>query len=322
MPDEILPDVYRIEVPLPGNPLKAINSYVFMAGERNLVVDTGMNREECATVLRAGLAELGVDLAATDFFATHLHADHYGLIPVLATETSTVYFNQPDAAIIRSGGRWAVQLEYARRSGFPENQLQDALQRHPGYRYTAAGHLDYRLVRDGDRVAVGDYESLCLETPGHTPGHTCLYEPAKKILVAGDHLLEDITPNISSWLDWGNPLGQYLDSLDKIYRLDVELVLPGHRRVFRDHRRRIDELRQHHRARADEILAILKRGEQNAFEIASQMTWDLTYKQWEQFPVSQKWFATGEAIAHLKYLEHERAVRKEERGGRIVYSLP
>jgi hypothetical protein len=45
------------------------------------------------------------------------------------------------------------------------------------------------------------------------------------------------------------------------------------------------------------------------------MTWDISYESWEQFPLSQKWFATGEAIAHLRYLEEKgRLLRKTEAG--------
>ncbi len=321
MPEQIVPDLYRIEVPLPHNPLRAVNSYVIKGRGRDMIVDTGMNREECLLPLAAGLAALEVDLDHADLFATHLHADHYGLVPRLARPTSRVYFNRPDAAIIKAGGRWAAQLDYARRSGFPADLLQTALQRHPGYRYTAYGDLDFQLVADGDVIVVGDYTFVAIQTPGHTPGHTCLYEPAKKILLAGDHVLEDITPNISSWLAGENPLRDYLASLDRVYDLDVTLVLPGHRRAFTDLRGRIDELRRHHEERAAEILAILREGALDAYMIASRMTWDMTYPTWQEFPVPQQWFATGEAIAHLKYLEAEGAVRRDERGDVVRFLL-
>ena len=45
MVEEIFPDLHRIEIPLPNNPLKALNSYVIKAPGRNLIVDTGMNRD-------------------------------------------------------------------------------------------------------------------------------------------------------------------------------------------------------------------------------------------------------------------------------------
>jgi len=100
MSQEILPNLYRIEVPLPGNPLKALNSYVIKTQERGLIIDTGMNREECMEAMNFALKELDVDLGKTDFFITHMHADHLGLVPALATDTSTIYLNQQDADVV------------------------------------------------------------------------------------------------------------------------------------------------------------------------------------------------------------------------------
>jgi len=40
------------------------------------------------------------------------------------------------------------------------------------------------------------------------------------------------------------------------------------------------------------------------------MTWDIDCEKWEDFPVAQKWFATGEAIAHLHYLESEGSIKR------------
>ncbi|MHB9092716.1 MAG: MBL fold metallo-hydrolase, partial [Chloroflexota bacterium] len=264
LPDEVAPGIFRIEVPLPGNPLKAINSYLVRGNERDLVVDTGMRREECRAALVAGLAALDVDLAAADFFITHLHADHYGLVADLATPTSTVYFNEPDARGVSGGLRWDAFADYARRNGFPADLLLAAIQRHPGYRYSAPRPPAFHLVREGDHLAVGDYDFVCVETPGHTPGHTCLYDPAKRLFFSGDAVLEDITPNISLFADGENPLRDYLESLAKIAGLAIDLVLPGHRRVFTGLKRRVAELQAHHRARAEEALTILADGEADA----------------------------------------------------------
>jgi glyoxylase-like metal-dependent hydrolase (beta-lactamase superfamily II) len=179
--------------------------------------------------------------------------------------------------------------------------------------------VDFSTLKEGDEIGIGDYLFTCIETHGHSPGHMCLYEPSKKILVSGDHLLIDITPNIALWSDREDPLSEYLASLDKVYALDVNLVLPGHRGIFNDHRKRILELKHHHQARANEIISILEKGKKNAYEVASQMTWDVTYDSWQVFPSSQKWFAVGETLAHLKYLEERRIVRKEMQGQEIVF---
>ena len=80
--------IYRLEIPLPGSPLKAVNSYVIKGRERNLIIDTGMRRKECLDAMRAGLDALDISLPDTDFFITHFHADHLGLVSDLATETA------------------------------------------------------------------------------------------------------------------------------------------------------------------------------------------------------------------------------------------
>jgi glyoxylase-like metal-dependent hydrolase (beta-lactamase superfamily II) len=319
--EEILTNIYRIEIPLPEDPVRAINSYVLKDSARNLIIDTGLNRGECRDAMKAGLDEIGVQLKDADFFITHLHADHFALVSTLVTDNATVYFNQPDAEGITRGAPWDDMIAYAGANGFPEKELLAALQDHPGYKYGSKIHVPFKILKEDDTIDIGQYHFRCVETPGHTMGHMCLYEPSKRILVSGDHILGDITPNIQSWSDEGNPLLKYLRSLDKVYELDVAVVLPGHRRIFKRCRERIQELKDHHQRRVDEILTILKKGSGTAYQVASGMTWDITWESWDHFPVLQKLFATGEAIAHLQYLREKGMVFRETLGGKLVYSL-
>ena len=67
----------------------------------------------------------------------------------------------------------------------------------------------------------GGYHFQPILTPGHTPGHMCLYDAEKKVLFCGDHILGTITPNICIELGVENPLEDYLNSLKKIDALDV-----------------------------------------------------------------------------------------------------
>ncbi len=316
--EEILPSLYRIEVPLPGSPLKATNSYVVKGTDRSLVIDTGWNRENCMAALVSGLDECGVNLEQADFFITHMHADHAGLVSTLAREGAIIYFGQADADIIKfsTPEHWEKMIGSARKCGFPGEELERAVKSHPGRRYSSDNSLNISVARDGDTIGVGAYSFECIETPGHTPGHICLYEPTKRVFICGDHILFDITPNITLSLNDRNPLREYLTSLDKVYDLNAELVLPGHRSIFNDQKGRIRELKQHHQTRLGEVISILDKGKQNAFQVASQMTWDIGYKSWSLFPPAQKLFAFGEAMAHLKYLEEEGQVAwtMEEQG--------
>jgi glyoxylase-like metal-dependent hydrolase (beta-lactamase superfamily II) len=328
MIEEILPNLYRIEVPLPRSPLKALNSYIIKGNDRFLIIDTAFNREECWQPTISALRELDVDLTKTDFFITHLHADHSGLVGRLATPTSKVYYSEVEASIIGGGigegeahGHWRDMEQYYSANGFPAEELSIALQGHPGRRYSSRQSIKINAVRDGESIKIGDYKFKGVLTAGHTPGHMCLYEPEKKVLIAGDHLLIDITPNITTWLELENSLKSYLQNLEKVYALDVGLVLPGHRRLWNDHRKRIRELQEHHRNRLAEAVAALESGPKTAWEVAPYITWDIEADSWEDFPTVQKFFAVGETLAHLNYLEGEGKVRRETRNGKIFYSL-
>jgi len=322
MPEEIYPHLYRIEIPLPESPLKSLNSYVIKGGERNLIIDTGLNRKECQVAMMEGLAALGIGLETVDIFITHLHADHFGLLPRLATAETKIYFNRPDGEIIENWQGFEPMIKYAGKNGLPEDTLRAAIEQHPGYKYGTGWMPALKMIDDGEILTFGVYELTCIQTPGHTRGHTCLYDPRRRFMIAGDHILEDITPNIQCWSDDHDPLRDYLASLDKVYHLDVERVLPGHRRIFTNYRGRIDQLKGHHMERLEEVMGILAdRSPRSAFDVASKMHWDIAAENWEVFPVAQKWFATGEAISHLRLLEREGRIRREAEEPVILYEV-
>jgi glyoxylase-like metal-dependent hydrolase (beta-lactamase superfamily II) len=298
-----MPNLFRLKIPLPESPLKYLNSYIIRDPERSMIIDTGLNRRECLEAMQAGLRNIGIDLKKADIFITHLHADHFGLVGKLATDATNVYFSRPEKELMESWEGFGAMIGYAGRNGFPENELRAALDKHPGAKYGSEWIPELKLLEDGDGIQAGDYHFKCVTTPGHTMGHTCLYEPTKKFLVAGDHILIDITPNIQCWSNEQNPLKHYLASLDKVAGLQIDLVLPGHRRLIKNPESRIEELKTHHRHRLDEVLTILDGRSMTAFEVASRMTWDIKCDDWNDFPVAQRWFATGEAISHLRYLE-------------------
>jgi glyoxylase-like metal-dependent hydrolase (beta-lactamase superfamily II) len=318
MSEEVFPDIHRIEVPLPRNPLKAINSYVVRGRDRFLVVDTGMNRPECLDVMRTSLEVLSVDLNRTDFFITHGHSDHIGLVSALKTAGSHVFVNPVEAVHLLDPDLWNGLAAAARTHGFPDPEA--AIDTHPGRRYLFSGRPHFTHLQEGDVLPIGKYTFRCVATPGHTPGHLCLYEAEAKILLSGDHILDTITPNISGWGSEGDPLGEFLESLDKIAAYDIRLILPGHRNLILDHHRRIGELKEHHRRRIREVIGILGREGQTAYQAASRMTWDIDCARWEDFPIPQKWFATGEALAHLLHLERAGRVKKGWREGKAYFS--
>ncbi len=306
-PEEMLPGLFRIELPLPGSPLRSINSYVIPSDDGGLVIDTGMLRPECEGALRAGLEELGVDPARASFFITHIHADHSGLVTALAGPDTKVFMGRLEIGLLKyfeSRDRFLELLEErGRMFGLEGGDVQQAAARHPGLRYSPTSYPPMMPVDDGELLEIGDYSFRAIETPGHTPGHLCLWEPHRRLLISGDHILGDITPNITSWTGVRDSLGDYLGSLEKTAALGATLALPGHRGAITDVAGRIAELVAHHARRLEEIVEILRDGPQTVCEVASRMTWDIVAEDFAAFPVAQKWFACGEASSHLDHLE-------------------
>jgi glyoxylase-like metal-dependent hydrolase (beta-lactamase superfamily II) len=279
-----------------------------------------MNREECYQALQSGLRELEIDLKVTDFFITHLHADHLGLVLKFAGNNSRIYFNEPDSEIVAAGGKWDETEQLFRINGFPDTDIQNGIHKHPGFKYNIDRIPEFTIIEHNCELTYGRFRLKCISTPGHTPGHICLYEPERKFCITGDHILGDITPNISQWVEDENPLELYLRSLEKMLNYEIDLVLPGHRSIFKDCKLRIHQLQKHHKRRLDEIKSILKDKTLTAYEVASFLSWDMSYEFWDDFPLAQKMFAHGEALAHLTYLESKNVIKKTSVGDIILFS--
>ena len=102
----------------------------------------------------------------------------------------------------------------------------------------------------------GGYTLKAVLTPGHTPAHMCFWMEETKTMFTGDHVLFDISPNITLWQEVDDSLGDYLESLKKIDKYDVKLALPGHRESGDFHARIVDLL-EHHEKRLEECLDVV-----------------------------------------------------------------
>jgi glyoxylase-like metal-dependent hydrolase (beta-lactamase superfamily II) len=174
------------------------------------------------------------------------------------------------------------------------------------------------LLEDGARPEVPGWDLQAIWTPGHSPGHLCFYESRQELMLSGDHVLPRITPNIPFHPQAGaNPLGDYLDSLDKLEPYEVSEVLPAHEYRFDDLHARLEELRQHHRERFGEVIAILREGRHTAWDVASHMKWS---RPWDDIAGFMRRAAVGEAVSHLRVLEIDGVVQVED-GEPALWSL-
>ena len=318
MAKKIGENLYRLDIPLPDSPLRNLNSYLF-TGERNLLVDTDFRKTACREAMAAELAALGVDMDRTDLFLTHLHTDHTGLAQELLRPGCRAMLGAADVPVLihsQTERYWEENFADSLAEGFPYAELHALWGDNPARDIHPVPFDGYTPVEPGTVLRYGGYALTCIATPGHSPGHMCLYDRAKKLLVCGDHVLYHISPNITRWRVMEDALGSYLASLDAVAALEVETPLPAHRGVEGPFRERVMELRAHHARRlADTLEAVRRRPGQTAYEVAGAMRWDIRCRSWEDFPLTQKWFAVGEALSHLDYLVcRGQIIRREEDG--------
>ena len=323
MAEQIANEIYRLDIPLPDNPLKNLNSYFIRGRERSLLIDTGFKTRGCFEAMKAQLELLDVDMKKTDIFITHMHADHVGLVPLLAADSSKVYMSSVDAAFMNSLDLPQTQdflIASNLSEGFPKEEFMRFLSHGPARSLVTAKPMEYAYVDDGSILYYGGYAFSCILTPGHTPGHMCLYCDDLKMMFLGDHVLFGITPNIVRWPDFQNSLGRYLESLRKIGRYAIAAALPAHRGVDCTVADRIMSIIEHHKVRLQEVNGIIRDCPGlTAYEIAGRMRWDIQCDSWADFPLMQKWFAVGEALAHIDYLLDVGNILSEKLGGLKLY---
>ena len=315
MYEQVTPAIYCIPVRLPNNPLRSLNCYVVKGPERNLLIDTGFNLPESFSDISEGIAGLSLDMDKTDIFLTHCHSDHTGLAGRIAAKGTRIYMNETDLPLTKryiGEKQAAMESLYKRllRAGYPAEEAGRSIALNPALANTSPELFEIVPVSEGFSFEIGELEIKAIHTPGHTPGHMCLYIEKEKILFTGDCVLFDITPNIIDWPEMKDSLGAYLESLRRLSSIDAALALPAHRKPG-DLKKRIGELILHHERRLGEVLGILGgHGEQSTYEIASKMKWRIRYTNWDDFPVSQKSFAVGEARSHLRWLERRNKIIK------------
>jgi len=168
-------------------------------------------------------------------------------------------------------------------------------------------------------VAVGPWAFSVISVQGHSPNHLCLYDRKRRILIAGDQVLPSITPNLAEFSIGENVLSKYLASFGKLETLDVDLVLPAHREPYSGLNVRIAQLREHHARRSGEVAQAVRDGNATAVQVAKSVSWRNPIRNWNDWPIKQKFFAVGETLAHLSYLESKGVVRVSTDGGRVRF---
>src|SRR5205823_3511301 len=252
------------------------------------------NVPEAADALEQQLNDAGVGFAKLNtLLVTHIHPDHYGLAGMVKKRSGAkVIIHQRERDLIRSRYRNPEQLlatmgDWLLMQGVPADQMQDLkVSAMPVRSYVEAVEPD-EVVWGGERLPIGRFEFEVWWTPGHSPRHICFLERAQKFILTGDHVLPTITPNVSLHpQQQGNPLGDYIASLERLEGLDVKTVLPAHEYTFEDLHGRLRGIEQHHEERLGEMMGVIGDQPRTAYEVAKGVKWATgsfdTFSSWMQ----------------------------------------
>ena len=300
-------------LPVPG-PLNHINIWLLEDDGGVAIVDTGLDippsREAWEKLIAGPLAGRTV----TRVICTHFHPDHLGLAGWLCARFGVrLWMTRGEwlfGRMLTSDVRDAPPpeaLAYWRMAGWSEEAIAEEAAKGWGRFASVVSPVpvSFRRIEDGDVVRVGQRDWRVVIGSGHCPEHACLVDDAGKLMIAGDQVLPRITSNVSLSLSEpeADPLGDWLASIAKLKQLPADLlVLPSHGEPFTGLHIRLDKLAEGHTGRLDalhEHLAEPRRAVDCFGVLFARAVGD------------HIGLATGEALAHLRYLETTgRAVRE------------
>jgi glyoxylase-like metal-dependent hydrolase (beta-lactamase superfamily II) len=306
---EIAAGVFELRLPIPFED-GLVNVFIFTDGAEADLLDCGMNSDESVDAIYHALQQLGAR-GLRRLVVTHIHPDHYGAAGTLAggEGLADLYIHRLEVPLVHP--RY-VELEHlvdeVRRyllvNGVPSEDAE-VLSNSQRALSQVVKTAEPAVQLDGaETIEMGKRRLRVEWTPGHSPGHICLYEQAEGLLFAGDHILPELSPNIGLHpQSTPDPLHEYLEGLRRMAALQPKLVLPAHGRPFSDVRSRVDTLVSHHGRRLDQITEIVGREEKSGWEVALDL-WGPRDNFYE------KRLALQEGLAHLQALAVEGRLSK------------
>ncbi len=309
--ERVVPGVWRLRLPLPWPGVPHGNAWALAWGDGIVLVDTGLHDAGSMGNLERALDQVGLHLELVRLIVcTHAHADHFGQAASIKAragcevwmhpnhEHATLSAQDPEAAFAR-------RIEIARQSGVPEEPLRRYAEERKGQAETP---LIEPVEFDRDLVPGVQVESDLgawdvIYTPGHAPSHVTLHQPAKRMLISGDHLLG----RVSLYYDYGyspDPAGEFLDSLEKVDALDARLCLAGHGRPFTDVAAHVRANQKLVHERLDAVAAALGTEPRAAFDLIPEVYGE------PATAVTGHWWLS-ETLVYLTHLERAgRSVRE------------
>jgi glyoxylase-like metal-dependent hydrolase (beta-lactamase superfamily II) len=300
-----------------------VNCYL-IEDEPLTLIDAGPNSGKALDELESQLSAFGRSIEDLELvILTHQHIDHLGLVNIVARRSGAevaaidvvVPFVEDFGGDSERDDEEAAALML--RHGIPDDVVAALRTVTGSFRAWGSKANVTRPLHDGETLELRDRSLEVMHRPGHSPSDTVFWDAERKILIAADHLIKEISSNplISRPLDGSDErrqaLVEYIDSLAKTRELPAEIVLSGHGEPITDHVALIDERFALHERRAEKLYGLIAEQPRTGYELAQAM--------WGNVAVTQAFLTLSEVIGHVDLLVNAGRVREVDDGGVVRF---
>jgi glyoxylase-like metal-dependent hydrolase (beta-lactamase superfamily II) len=311
---EVAPGVHWLRMALPFA-LDHINLWLLEDGDAWLLIDTGLGNEPTRALWDRIFQEKLGARPVNRVLVTHYHPDHAGNAAWLCARTGAeLWMTRGEYLTVHAARHGAAgyspeaQQGLFRANGLDEARTNALLARGGLYKKLVPDFpFSHRRLFEGERIAIGGREWRVIVGYGHAPEHASLHCEALNLLISGDMLLPRISTNVAVRpVDpRSNPLRLFLESIRRYRELPQDVfVLPSHGLPFRGAHARIAQLEAHHAERLAELAAACAASPRSAEQVL-----EVLFRR--KLDTGQIFFAMGEAIAHLHYLQYEGKLARQ-----------
>ncbi|MGC9975683.1 MAG: MBL fold metallo-hydrolase [Syntrophales bacterium] len=321
MIEKIAESFYMITLPMPFR-LKHVHVFALVHDGSVSLFDTGMNTPDTFATLEGSLKSVGKSIRDIDrIFITHFHTDHCGIAGrIKEISGAAIAMSEMDARRLyndqKTGLNFGLVKKFYCEHGLREEIIDGLLELLSSFRKATIPFKVDTSLGNHESQKVGDREFEVISVPGHTSGQVCFFFRREGILLSGDHILPEITPNLSPdpYNAAFRPLKSFLDSLGEVEDLPASKVYPAHGDPFSNLKVRVEEIREHHRERKSIVFESVKEGPKTTFRVSLDIFG-------QDLPEFDQFLAVNETYAHLIELGEEGFIKQEKIGDLVIHSV-
>ncbi|WP_240511833.1 MBL fold metallo-hydrolase [Paludifilum halophilum] len=314
--------IHKLTIPTPF-PVGPVNVYIVAEDDSVTLFDAGPKTEDAWDAFTQQLNRAGFSIHDIDqVILTHHHPDHCGLLDWLLEKKNLPVLAHPSAEpwVTQDADFFAWYHQYFARifrtAGVDEESAKRAFEVFEVLRHLSCRISLNQKLREGTPIP-GMQDWQVVETPGHAQSHLVFYREKDGVLLAGDHLIKEVSPNpvmeppIRSGEERPKALIRYRESLIKCKQLKVNTAFSGHGEEITDVqaliRRRLSEQEE----RRQKIKTLMRDQPLTPFEISQLL-----------FPYAQKMeisLTLSEIIGFLDWMEACGEITGEREEEKIRY---